>query len=166
MEYTIDIVSNLSGEACGIYTLCEKGEQKSLFNLFLEQNFIAYKSEIIDIVKRLSTIGHKTGAREQYFKLDEGKPGDGICALYDEDESKLRLYCIRFGRDIIILGGGGEKPKNIRAFQENEKLTKENYLLREASRILSEKIESKEIKFSSDGIRFEGDLVLNIENHD
>ena len=57
--------------------------------------------------------------------MDEGIPGDGVCALFDLPNSNLRLYCIRYGNSIIILGGGGQKPKTISAFQENEKLAKQ-----------------------------------------
>ena len=55
----------------------------------------------------------------------------------------FRLYCIRYGTSIIILGGGGYKPDTIKALQENEKLTKENYLLRQIAKEINQRIEEK-----------------------
>ncbi len=37
--------------------------------------------------------------------------------------SNLRLYCIRLGSAVVILGGGGHKPKTIRTLQDDTKLT-------------------------------------------
>jgi hypothetical protein len=112
------------------------------------------------MVQRLKTIGTKTGAREQFFKLHEGNPGDGVCALFDLPDKNLRLYCIRYNTQIIILGGGGIKL--VRAFQQDSKLTKENYLLRELSKQITERIKEKDIRFSKDGNDFEGDFAFNL----
>lgn len=106
----------------------------------------------------MNTISNKTGARESFFKTKEGNPGDGICALYDQPGSKLRLYCIRFGQELVILGGGGPKPKAIRALQEDEKLKTENYTLRQISKNIMAAVKDKNLKFSKDFLDFEGDL--------
>ncbi|MCK4921826.1 MAG: hypothetical protein KAS71_12325 [Bacteroidales bacterium] len=112
---------------------------------------------------RLNTIAYKTGSREHFFKLKEGKPGDGVCALYDIPDSYLRLYCIRYGSSMLLLGGGGEKPKTIKRFQENEKLKKENYLLREISEEISIRIKSGDIEWEKDGMELTGELEFNTE---
>lgn len=158
MEFELLKIKGLSGKKASFYTVVPKGAEKSLFDLFLEENSITFKSEILDILKRIKTIANNTGAREGFFKTKEGKPGDGICALYDQPGSNLRLYCIRFGYEIIILGGGGPKPKSISALQENEKLTSENYQLREVAQKIMKAIKEKDIRFSEDLIDFEGDL--------
>jgi hypothetical protein len=114
-------------------------------------------------LSQLNSINNKTGARVGFFKEYEGKPGDGVCALYDRPNSKLRLYCIRYGMPLIVLGGGGEKPKNIKAFQENEKLTAENYLLRWLSEQITQRINDKDIQYTNDYQDFEGDLEFDDE---
>lgn len=158
MEFELVKIKGLSGKKASIYTVVQNGAKKSLFDNFLEENLITFKSEISEILRRLNTIANKTGALEGFFKPNEGKPGDGICALYDQPASKLRLYCIRFGHELIILGGGGPKPKPIRALQEDEKLKSENYQLREiAKKILKAQID-KDIWFSKDFLDFEGEL--------
>lgn len=156
-------IDELSGNKASIYSVIIDEDDVSLFEEFIDENIDSHLSEINNITQRLKTIGTKTGAREQYFKLNEGIPGDGVCALYDDPDKKLRLYCIRYGTMIIILGGGGTKPKNIRALQESEKLTEENYLMRAISRTITEKIKDKDIRLSTYTNDFEGELSFEID---
>ena len=130
---------------------------EALYNI-VSENIILHKNETKDILSRLITIGHTTGAREQFFKLNEGKPGDGVAALYDKPNSKLRLYCIRYGSLIVIVGGGGYKPKNIRALQDDPKLTEENAILVKVSKDIQDRTKEGEIKFINEGMDFDGDL--------
>lgn len=163
MKYKLVKLNRLSGNKASIYTIYLEDEDKTLFDFFLEENKVSFKDELKDIVSRLSVIGNKTGARDIFFKLHEGNPGDGVCALYDVPDSNLRLYCIKYGTLIVVLGGGGYKPKYIREFQQDEKLTKENYFLREVSEAIKTKMDDDEIEFSSDFMDFEGDLTFNDE---
>lgn len=110
-------------------------------------------------------MGNKTGAYEGFFKLKEGKFGDGVCALYDLPKYKLRLYCIRFGSQIIILGGGGPKPKNIKKLQQSPKLKDENYLLRWLSKKITQRL-NDDLKISEDGLDFIGNLEFEDEEYD
>lgn len=163
MKYRLVKVGRLSGRKAAIYTIAKEGESRSFFERFLGENLTLFKSEIESILVKLETIGHRTGARPGFFKEFEGAPGDGVCALYDEPDSKLRLYCIRFGQDILILGGGGPKGKQIRSFQEDKKLREENYFLRWASAEISQKIKEKDflLRFHPPGI--EGDLFIETD---
>ena len=134
------------------------------FDLFIQENKNSLLDELKDIISRLKVIGSKTGAREHFFKVDEGKPGDGVCALYDNPDKKLRLYCIRYGTQIIIIGGGG--PKNVQKLQDDEKLEIENSFLRELSALISERIREGEIRYSDDYKEFIGNLEFNIESYE
>ena len=60
------------------------------------------------------------------------------------------------------MGGGG--PKNVRALQEDEKLKKENYLLRDISSRITERIREGRIQFSEDYLDFTGDLEFKQES--
>ena len=157
-------LSQLSGKEASIYSIWFDELQKSSFDSFLEENINVFLSEIKDIISRLKIIGNKTGAREQFFKINEGVPGDGICALYDNPKKKLRIYCIRYGTLILILGSGG--PKNVKKLQENDKLKNENYFLRELSTLITKKLKDGEIWFSNDKMDFEGNLELNTEDYE
>jgi hypothetical protein len=161
MKYKIVKLSKFSGNAANIYTIYLPDKDKTLFDLFISENQNSFKSELNDIVKRLNAIGLKVGACESFFKLNEGLPGDGVCALYDRPDKNLRLYCIRYSSLIVILGGGGTKPKNINAFQKNQKLTNENYFLRKVVKDIKSKMELGEMEISSDGAEFIGNLEIN-----
>ncbi|HTO16708.1 MAG TPA: hypothetical protein VLZ83_13130 [Edaphocola sp.] len=158
-------IPQLSGPKGSVYTILVDKEEATAFANFVKNN-ASFKSEITDIVGRLKTMGFKTGFREFFFKLYEGNPGDGVCALYDSEDSNLRLYCIRYGSQIVILGGGGYKPKSIRAFQEDENLKEQNFILRNLSKFITEKMKDKEIWFSEDGLDFEGDLTIENINYE
>lgn len=162
MEERCELVKlqNFSGSQASLYTVFIDDDTESLFDRFLNENLDSHKSEIIDLVSRLNTIGKETGAKYDFFKHKEGELGDGVCALYDIPDSNLRLYCIRYGNQLVLLGGGGYKSKDISAFQENEKLTDENYFLRWLSKAITEKMKEKEIRLTDDGLDFEGDLII------
>lgn len=157
-------IEELSGSAASIYSFLQDDEEETAFDQFIEENISTFKSEIIDIVNRLKAIGNDTGGRMNYFKAKEGKPGDGVCALYDQPNSNLRLYCIHYGSQLILLGGGGPKPKTMRAFQESTKLEDENYLLRALSNCITQKMKDGEISLSE--MEFEGDLTINNTNYE
>ena len=149
-------LTKFSGDKASIYSIILNDEQETLFDKFLKENKDSYLSETNNILIRLQTIGHKAGARENFFKLFEGIPGDGLCALYDLPKKNLRLYCIRYGTQIIILGGGG--PKTVRTLQQDKKLSEENKLLRQLSALIYKRIVEKEINFVNDGLEFQGNI--------
>jgi hypothetical protein len=161
MKFEIVKLNKFNGNRCGIYSVFMDIEQRTLFERFISENSISFKDEIKNIIGRLNTINKITGARENFFKLNEGKPGDLVCALFDIPDSNLRLYCIRFGSSLIILGGGGEKKKTIKAFQEVDKLKDENYLLRTISAKIAGRIKEREILFSDDGTELLGELEFD-----
>lgn len=158
MKYKLVKLSQFSGKKASIYSVIINNDGITLLDKFLIKNNNLFISETKDILMRLRSMGSQTGAREQFFKIDEGSLGDGVCALYDSPGSNLRLYCIKFGTQIIVVGGGGHKPKSIKAFQEDENLKNENYFLRQLSNQLSERIKSKEITFTNDYLDFSGNL--------
>lgn len=159
MFYEIIELQDLSGHKCRIYTLILKGEEASLFRQFLNANIDAYRNELKDIQQRLYLIGHQTGARELYFKLHEGNPGDQVCALFDLPEKNLRLYCIRVGMDLVILGGGGFKSKTIRSYQEDPILTAKVEQMKKIAKHIGDRLIKKEdLRWSKDRLNIEGDL--------
>lgn len=158
MKFQLVEVNNLSGKKATIYSIKLDGEKKNYFEKFISENFLEYKNEVSNIANRLRTIGHKTGAVEGFFKQKEGTLGDLVCALYDMPNSNLRLYCVRFGHGVVVLGSGGLKPKNIRALQESEKLEEENYIVRFVSEKLCEALRTKQLRYNADYTCFEGDF--------
>jgi putative component of toxin-antitoxin plasmid stabilization module len=164
MKFELVKLGHLSGNEASLYAVWFEKLNLTSFDTFLKENNSVFKSELIDIVKRLRAIGSKTGAREKYFKMNEGNPGDGVCALFDSPGKKLRLYCIRYGTLIVVVCGGGEKV--VKKLQQDKKLTDENYFLRELSAEITNKIKNDEMWFSEDKMDFEGNLIFNNDDNE
>ena len=154
MELEIVKIKQLSGKKTQIYSVILNQEDQSVFEQFLQNNYSEYPTEIEDIVSKLKIMATKTGAAEHFFKLNEGKPGDGVCALFDSPDKKLRIYCIRFANVAIIVGGGG--------YQESPALKKEAEMVIQISKIISKAIKNKDIHLNDNGF-FLGNLKLKEE---
>lgn len=161
MNYEIVELEDLSGRKATIYSVFLGDDDTTLFDQFLEESKEGYKSELKFILSRLQEIGDTTGARESFFKDREGKPGDGVCALYDIPYSKLRLYCIRYGNTAILLGGGGPKPSGIDAWQDDPKLSQEAETMMQVSADIMARLKEGDIKWSKDGSRLLGNLIFS-----
>ena len=157
-------LGQFSGNKASIYGVWFDELQETSFETFISENKNVFLSELKDIISRLKSIGNATGAREQFFKINEGIPGDGVCALYDSPDKKLRLYCIRYCTLIVVVGGGG--PKEVQKLQQNDKLKDENYFLRELSLQITERLKDGEICFTNDKMDFEGNLEFNDEDYE
>lgn len=160
MKFKLIKLESLSGKKATIYSAIIGDDSKTLFDYFIEENKITYQNELLKIRRTILTIARDTGARENFFNKPEGKAGQAVYALYDKPNSLLRLFCFRFDKNILILGGGGFKSKNIRAFQENKKLTDENDLVRYISDVITQAVKDKEIRQSFDGMNLEGNLTF------
>jgi hypothetical protein len=162
MNFEIVELEEFSGNKTAIYSIVIDNEALTLFDIFVEENENTFSDEIQSITDRLEIIGKITGAREHYFKINEGSLGDGLCALYDIPEKNLRLYCIKYGSTCILLGGGGFK--NVRALQDDEKLKKENYLLRKISKMITKALIDGDLEWSKNGMGFMGNMIINEED--
>lgn len=162
MGFSIVEVPMLSGDKCRIFSILIDGDDETLYEQFSEAYWDDYKSEVQDIYNRLMFIGHEGGARLQFFKEHEGAPGDGVSALYDSPNHKLRLYCIVYGRVSVILGGGGPKPKNIRRWQDDPVLCGSAEQMKYISRRITDAIRNGDINITDDGLS--GNLRINDED--
>jgi hypothetical protein len=158
VNYEIIQLEEFSGSKATIYSILAEGEDLTLFDLFIEEYNDQYPLEIINIVKLLKIMGEEIGVREQLIKSNEGKLGDGVIALYDNPDKNLRLYGIRYGATILVLGNGGEKSKQIRAWQEDKKLKKEAERIIKISAEINQRIKDKEIEFNEDYTLLIGNL--------
>jgi regulator of replication initiation timing len=163
VEFTIVKHLSLSGKRTSIYSVRIEGNKETLFERFINENQNLEREALKEILTRLQTIGEDTGAREHYFKKEEGKPGDGIEALYDQEGSHLRLYCIRNGSVALILGGGGQKQGG--AWQQYPKLKEENELLQLISQTFINALRNQDLAWSDDGMELLGDMMLSTDNY-
>ena len=163
MKYELVKLNELSGYGATVYTVVVDNSNSTLFGQFILDHKTKYPREVNEILQSISVIGQKTGARQGFFKEKEGKPGDGVCALYDKDESKLRLYCIRYGSVAIVLGGGAIKNKNTRAWQDDEELKRHAEMMIKISADIYRRLKNKEIYWSRDGRELIGLCEFEIE---
>lgn len=162
MKFELVELLELSGPKATIYSAYLEEDEQTLFDTFLAENEKDFKEEVLSILDKIDKIALKFGADRMFFKENEGKLGDLVCALYDSPDSHLRLYCIRMGKTVIILGGGGFKPKSIRALQEDPKLTIENSKIRQISQALYQKIKDGEI-YWSDEMTLNGNFIIDTD---
>lgn len=149
MNIEIVRLNQYPGNKSIIYSIIIDDHDETLFEQFVEENIETNLEELQSIDNRLRVMNEVTGAREQYFKINEGKLGDGVAAIYDLPSKKLRLYCLRFGTTTIILGGGG--LKRTRTYQEDKKLHTNVKILSDLSKRITTALKEKDIKLEEDG---------------
>ena len=166
MKFELKEIKQLTGKRCKIYSVQMEGDENTLFEQFLAKNETKFPDEVQDIFDNITIIGRRAGATDAYFRpKKEGKLGDGVEALFDFPRANLRLYAIRYGTVLLVLGGGGHKSKTIRAFQEDPKLIKENYLLRQIAATLYEAIRDKDLRWNRQGDNFEGQMFFDSDDY-
>lgn len=152
MGFRIVEIEELSGPECKIYSIAYDGDGgDTLFDEFLDRLDADYPEELDEIWAKLLFMGKEGGARIQFFRENEGVPGDGVVALLKESGYPLRLYAIRYGTILLILGSGGYKNPNISAWQDDAILTKYASEMINISAKITERIKEKDITIGSDG---------------
>lgn len=149
MKISLIKLDQFSGRKTNFYTVAVDDDDKSLFQHFIENNLASHDKEIQNLLMRMKAMGDVTGAREQFFKLQEGKADDAVAALYDMPSKKLRLYCLRYGNCTVILGDGG--PKTTRTYNEDENLNLKVRLLQKISKLLDNGIRNRDVRIDEYG---------------
>lgn len=138
------------------YTIATNEKEGTFFEHFLKEHISEFECELLDIIARLKSMGTKHGAAYSFFKVDEGlEIDDRVCAIYDKPNVNLRLYCIRLSKQIVILGNGGYKAKNTRAWQDNIRLSREVHEMMRYSAIIREKIKTNKLFISTNKLTLE-----------
>lgn len=159
MKIEIRKLKPFKGSQAHIYSVVIDEDRKTRFELFYEMYQFEYRLELESIRNKLQVMNYRTGTQEYFFKANEGKPGDGVVALYDSPSKKLRLYCIRYGNSAIILGGGGSKAKSIKAYQEDPLLNKEAQWIKKVSQMIFHAMRDGDISLDNEG-NFIGNLTI------
>lgn len=160
MGFRVVEIEELSGPACKIYSIAYDGNgDDTLFDEFLDRLDEEYPNEVDEIWAKLVFMGQEGGARVQFFRENEGLPGDGVVALLKESGFPLRLYAIRYGTILLILGSGGYKYADIAAWQDDPVLAERAREMIRISAKITERIREKDIVISPDGT-LTGDLYF------
>ena len=149
MSFKLVEIPALSGPACKIYSIAYDGSSETSLDGFQDRmDDEGFADEVDQIWYSLRFMG------------DEGRPGDGIVALLKKKRFALRLYCIRYGNDPLVLGDGGYKPPSARTWQDVPRLGACVEELMRICMLITQRIKDKEIKLSPDGT-LTGDLEFD-----
>ena len=161
MSFKLIEIPALSGPACKIYSIAYDGSSETSFDGFQDRmDEEGFADEVDQIWYSLRFMGEEGGARIQFFREDEGRPGDGVVALLKKKRFALRLYCIRYGNGPLVLGDGGYKPPSAQTWQDVPYLSACVEELMRISILITRRIKDKEIKLAPDGT-LTGDLEFD-----
>ena len=128
MDFVIEEIDEFSGSMAHIYTIRPNGSDTTLLEDFYSEN--------------------KAEHAEEFFKPYEGKPGDGVAALR---VGNLRVYCLLIGRIAVILGSGGYKSPDMRAYQEDDSLNAKAEQMIQYANQINQRIIDKDIIIGNNG---------------
>lgn len=147
MKFEIVNIEEFSGEMAQIYSVMFEDDDMTLMDHFFEDNAL-YEEELKEMAKKLISMGKSTGCRIQFFKENEGAPGDGLVAFWYK---RMRMYCLRIGSACIILGDGGYKTPEISAYQEDALLNSKAQQMRKIAARINKAIIERDIRLENDG---------------
>lgn len=147
IKFKITEIEDFIGDKAHIYSVTLKGEEVTLLEQFFEENQ-EYQEEIEEITNKIVVMNESTGCRRQFFKMNEGRPGDGVAVL---KSGQLRLYCLYFDRTAVFFGSGGYKPPEAHAYQEVPKLNAKAEQMKEIAALINQAIKDKDITINEDG---------------
>ena len=156
MNFDIEEIKELSGNAASIYSVTLEGEETTLLEQFFEEN-AEYEEELKDILNKLYVMGQETGCRWDNFTHNEGSPGDGVSVL---KSGRLRLYCLYVDSTIVCFGSGGYKSLKIRAYQEDAELNSKVEQMKAIAKRINKAIVDKDIEIK------EGKLKINFWDYE
>jgi len=142
MNFDIEEIKELSGDAASIYSVTIEGEETTLLEQFFDEN-AEYEEELNEILNKLYVMGQETGCRWDNFTHHEGCPGDGVSVL---KSGRLRLYCLYVDSTIVCFGSGGYKSPEIRAYQEDAKLNSKVEQMKAIAKRINRAIVDKDIE--------------------
>lgn len=161
MAFKLVKPSGFSGSKLTVYTILDDSNNVTPFGLFMRNWSVDYEGKLLDFIRRIKAMANETGAQEDFFKLNENEragQGDNVCALFDEPDREMRLFCIRISEKIIILGNGG--PKNVATWQEDPILAASAREMIMFSEIIKAKLKNGDLQFSDDEYHFTGNLTI------
>lgn len=137
-----------------IYTIRFEGSKLSATNNFVNEYSENGFAEDLDMISSWLGYLKDRGAEPRYFR-SENNVSAGPVAF-----SRLRIYCIRCSQNIVILDGGGEKKGQ--KTQDGAETWKAMKLMMEIDKRLIEKIRQGDIYYSSDLMKLEGELFVDV----
>ncbi len=147
-DFKIKEQESLSGDMARIYSVILDGDTNTLLEQFFEENQ-SYTKALNKILQKLYVMAHEIGCKRSLFKEGEGDLEDGMVAI--NHTGTLRLYGIYFNDTLIILGSGGYKPPQVRAYQDYPPLFEKAQQMKDIAKEIYRRIKNRELKIGQDG---------------
>ncbi|MEA4868678.1 hypothetical protein SDC9_59342 [bioreactor metagenome] len=158
MNFDIVEIEEFSGRMAKIYSIMLDGDEMTLLDHFFDENE-QFEEDLSIIAAKLKIMGQDKGCWIQFFKENEGAPGDGVVALWN---NRLRLYCLRFDNTCIFVGSGGYKPPDIAAYQDDYLLNYKAQQMKAIAACINNAIKEKDMIILNDGSFITSDFI-NLE---
>ncbi|PIS30283.1 MAG: hypothetical protein COT43_02175 [Candidatus Marinimicrobia bacterium CG08_land_8_20_14_0_20_45_22] len=113
------------GRKAKIYSIKYDGEENHEFHKFVTNPEVRDHPDFEALRKKIKELYDKRGLLPQYFRPEDEKSIHSEICRIDYGVGYLRLFCIRWNDNLLILGGGGVKPNDIRFWQESLELSVE-----------------------------------------
>ena len=69
MKFELREIPELTGQRCKIYSILIEGDEKTLFEQFVEENEDKFPNEMNSILKKILSIKQRRGAQDDYLDL-------------------------------------------------------------------------------------------------
>ena len=125
MNFKFEIKDVYSGTKATLYTYHVLKNDKHAFELFIDKYQNRGIKEFDELMTRLMTMAETSGCNEIFFKPEHDDIPELQRIITDVKESELRLYCLRFSSQLLIIGSGEIKPINkVKRWQDSHILKK------------------------------------------
>ncbi|MBS1552100.1 MAG: hypothetical protein JST15_08545 [Bacteroidetes bacterium] len=151
----VEFIPHNPNDKSSFYSIKLLSKSKSEAEEFFEKFEDIEKRKIDTLFSNIENMAHRRGVIESLFK-EESKIDDNIFCLKSED---LRLYCLKYSKVAVILGGGDYK--HVKKYQESEELHNHVKILQLVCKQVDERIKNKEISITDNSI--EGNLIFKLE---
>lgn len=159
-KVNFSIIPLYFGKRAKVYTIQFQANELNAYEQFVLDNMLVVPDAVRTLDKQLRQISTKYGIIDDQFKRES--PQSHQVYRIEDTEDWLRIFCIKYSRVAIVLGGGGLKDELKVKLDENPELLKVRDILMQIEDQIHEKVISKEIKITDNG--FEGDLVFKSED--
>jgi len=109
---SFSIIKYLEGKKTNIYAVCLDDSTACEFDKFLNSCPEEFNEEIEWLVDTIVNIKDNIGIRDGFFK-DQGIESIHRFINHKDKKASIRVFCLKWGNSVIILGGGAIKDFTI-----------------------------------------------------
>lgn len=167
MRKKVEIRELLITDALGMYTFQFEDKDITEFMDFMlkykDSKDIFIKDDFHRIMAMMKKISSEA-AQERLFRVSEGRMVDNVVAMpldirRRRNHETLRLYCVRFSDNLLIIGNGGTKFDN---YNDNPEILKYTKDLANLERAIRHYMRRHKIRFDYNKIIIDNSVNIEI----